>query len=103
MRLTYAFESIQGYDVNLTTERFLKQLSEVGVVLAGQSADFAPADGKLYALRDVTGTVPSKPLIASSIMSKKLAAGAAVRWCRAAVVAALRRPRAMAPPGVGHS
>lgn len=69
-------ESIPGYRTDLSTEEFLKQLKEVGIVLTGQTEDLAPADGKLYALRDVTGTVPSMPLIASSIMSKKIAAGA---------------------------
>ena len=69
-------ESIPGYRVDLTTEEFKRQLKEKRIVLTGQSLDLAPADGKLYALRDVTGTVQSTPLIASSIMCKKLAAGA---------------------------
>ncbi len=69
-------ESIPGYRVDLTTGEFLGQLKEKGIVLTGQSLDLAPADGKMYALRDVTGTVPSMPLIASSIMCKKIAAGA---------------------------
>ncbi len=69
-------ESIPGYRVNLSTEEFKTQLKEKGIVLTGQSLDLAPADGKMYALRDVTGTVPSTPLIASSIMCKKIAAGA---------------------------
>ena len=69
-------ESIPGYRVNLSKEEFLNQLKRIGFVLTGQSTDLAPADGKLYAIRDVTATVPSLPLIASSIMSKKIAAGA---------------------------
>ena len=69
-------ESIPGYRVDLNTNEFKQQLKEKGIVLTGQSLDLAPADGKLYGLRDVTGTVSSIPLIASSIMSKKIAGGA---------------------------
>lgn len=69
-------ESIPGFNVNLSRDQFLANLKQHSLVLAGQSADLAPADGKLYALRDVTATVESLPLIASSIMSKKIAAGA---------------------------
>jgi pyrimidine-nucleoside phosphorylase len=69
-------ESIPGYRTDLSTEEFLAQLKKEKLVLTGQTGDLAPADGKMYALRDVTGTVPSLPLIASSIMSKKIAAGA---------------------------
>lgn len=69
-------ESIAGFNVNLSDEQFIQLAKQHGLVLAGQTKDLAPADGKLYALRDVTATVPSTPLIASSIMSKKIAAGA---------------------------
>jgi len=69
-------EAIPGFNVSLSPEAFLATAREVGVVVAGQTGDLVPADGKLYALRDVTATVPSLPLIASSIMSKKIACGA---------------------------
>lgn len=66
-------ESIPGFNVNLSKEAALAQIDKTGVVMMGQTADIAPADKKLYALRDVTATVPSQPLIVASIMSKKLA------------------------------
>ena len=66
-------ESIPRFNVNLDEKRALKQLAQIGVFMIGQTADICPADKKLYALRDVTGTVPSQPLIVASIMSKKLA------------------------------
>ena len=68
-------ESIPGFRTELSIEEATEQLKSIGLCYMGQTAQLAPADGKLYALRDVTGTVPSIPLIASSIMSKKLAAG----------------------------
>lgn len=66
-------ESIPGFDVSVTREAAVRQLEKIGVVMMGQTPEVCPADKKLYALRDVTATVPSQPLIVASIMSKKLA------------------------------
>ena len=70
------FEAIPNFDVNLSDERFLSQVKEINLALASQTKTLAPADGKIYALRDVTSTVNIIPLIASSIVSKKIASGA---------------------------
>lgn len=69
-------ESFAGFSTGITAEHFVRQVNEIGVSIMGQTADIAPADKKLYALRDVTATVDNMSLIASSIMSKKLASGA---------------------------
>ena len=69
-------ESFPGFSTSLTSEQFISQVNRIGIAIMGQTADLAPADKKLYALRDVTATVDNMSLIASSIMSKKLAAGA---------------------------
>lgn len=69
-------ESFPGFTTALTTEQFIRNVNSIGIAIMGQTADLAPADKKLYALRDVTATVDNMSLIASSIMSKKLAAGA---------------------------
>lgn len=69
-------ESIEGFNTKLTEKKFIKQVNDINIALVGQTADLVPADKKIYALRDVTGTVESLPLIASSIMSKKIASGA---------------------------
>ena len=69
-------ESFAGFTTGISAEHFVRQVNEIGVSIMGQTADIAPADKKLYALRDVTATVDNMSLIASSIMSKKLASGA---------------------------
>lgn len=69
-------EAIPGFQINVTSEHFFKQVKDISLAVIGQTANITPADKKLYALRDVTGTVESTGLIASSIMSKKLASGA---------------------------
>lgn len=71
-------DSIQGFNTSLPINKFLEQVQKIGVAIAGQTMELAPADGKLYAMRDVTATVDNMGLIASSVVSKKIAAGAKI-------------------------
>lgn len=99
-------ESIPGFRTDLSPEEFVSVVEKTGMVLAGQSRTMAPADGAIYALRDATGSVPSIPLIASSIMSKKLAVGLGalvldVKVGRGAFMKDLDRARLLAETMVG--